>query len=393
MNVKSTLLSVLALAIFICGCNKSTNPPNPQDDQLKLNQIQIIASHNSYHKRDIDTVFNFLLQIKAQLTGAGYNPEELDYTHDSFNIQFDQYGVRGLELDIYNDPQGGLFYTRKVNTFAQINDTSFIPELLQPGFKMLHIKDVDYNSLYNTFKGGLQAIKDWSDHNPNHLPIFVNIETKEDGPSSNAQLRALGFGPPVPFDAAACDALDAEIKSVFGDNLDKLITPDKLRNGLPTLNDVVVQNKWPTLGKCRGKIIFIMEGTAVSYYVANHPSLQGRAVFTYAPKGAPEAAFLIMNDSKGQLDSIKARVREGYIVRTRSDAGTTEARTGDYSSMNAAFASGAQITSTDYYRPDPRGIVAGSGWTNFVVQFPNRELGRKNPINADTVHVDAALVE
>jgi hypothetical protein len=53
---------------------------------------------------------------------------------------------------------------------------------------------------------------------------------------------------------------------------------------------------------------------------------------------------------------------------------------GDYTYKNAAFESGAQILSTDYYRPDPR---AGTpGWTDFKVQFPNNELARINPVSA-----------
>ena len=42
----------------------------------------------------------------------------------------------------------------------------------------------------------------------------------------------------------------------------------------------------------------------------------------------------------------------GYLVRTRSDANTTEARENDYSRFEAALESGAQIISTDYYLPD-----------------------------------------
>lgn len=68
------------------------------------------------------------------------------------------------------------------------------------------------------------------------------------------------------------------------------------------------------------------------------------------------------------------------MVRTRTDAGTTQARTGDYSDMQAAFESGAQIISTDYYRPDAR--AGQPGWTDFTVRFPNNELARINPVNA-----------
>ena len=43
--------------------------------------------------------------------------------------------------------------------------------------------------------------------------------------------------------------------------------------------------------------------------------------------------------------------------------------------MNNAFESGAQITSTDYYKADER-------LSTFHVQLPKGEVGRKNVINS-----------
>ncbi|MFM8754893.1 MAG: Ca2+-dependent phosphoinositide-specific phospholipase C [Phenylobacterium sp.] len=42
------------------------------------------------------------------------------------------------------------------------------------------------------------------------------------------------------------------------------------------------------------------------------------------------------------------------VVRTRADADTVEARSGNLSRRDAAFASGAQYISTDYMTPDLR---------------------------------------
>lgn len=393
MNIKTALCFAFAGTIILAACKKNdATVANPQDTQLKLNQIQVIGSHNSYHKRDTLPIFEWLLTIKSLLPPED-DPNELDYTHLPFDQQFDHYPVRGIEIDIYNDPQGGAFYYRHVNRYAGYDEASYIPELKQPGFKVLHIKDVDYNSTYNTFVQALQAVKNWSDKHPNHLPIFINIESKQDGPADNSQLSGFGFIPAPAWDDAAANALDEEIKSVFGPNLDKVLTPDRIRQQYSTLHDMVMNHAWPKLGDCRGKVVFAMEGNCVPFYKNGHPSLKGRACFVYADPGTDEGAFLLMNDAVGQKDSITARVRDGYIVRTRSDAGTIEARTGDYSAMNAGFASGATIISTDYYRPDPRGDSIGSGWTNFHVSFPNGELARKNPVSADTVSVDESLKE
>ena len=42
--------------------------------------------------------------------------------------------------------------------------------------------------------------------------------------------------------------------------------------------------------------------------------------------------------------------------------------------------SGAQIISTDYYRPDPR-AEKESGWTNYVVKVPGGGAARVNPVS------------
>ena len=137
---------------------------------------------------------------------------------------------------------------------------------------------------------------------------------------------------------------------------------------------------------CRGKIVFIIEGNAVAHYKSGHPSLIGRKMFVYDTPGQIEAAFLLLNDARTDSAAIKDYVRDGYIVRTRCDEGTIESRYGDYSGMYAAFESGAQILSTDYYKADSRGGTFG--WSDYHVNFPNRPKARKNPINANTINVN-----
>ena len=66
--------------------------------------------------------------------------------------QMSTYGIRGLEIDIYNDPNGGDFANRKINDFVNLPIESGVADLNAPGFKVLHIKDVDYNTHYFTFK-------------------------------------------------------------------------------------------------------------------------------------------------------------------------------------------------------------------------------------------------
>src|ERR1043165_4147215 len=237
---------------------------NAQDGNLKLNQIQIIASHNSYKKRPPEKEIKFLRKLTKQL-GQANNPIALDYGHLPFDSQFSYFNVRGLEIDINYDPKGGFFYKRKINSFIHgLKVKSGIAELKEPGLKVLHIKDVDYETNYYTFKQSLQALKKWSDEHPNHLPMFINIESKDGSPGDESGvLRFAGFKRQIKFDSAGCDQIDTEIKSVFGNDLKGVITPDAVRGKYKTLDEMATANGWPLLSESRGKVIFIMEGGAV----------------------------------------------------------------------------------------------------------------------------------
>ncbi|HSI74465.1 MAG TPA: Ca2+-dependent phosphoinositide-specific phospholipase C [Lunatimonas sp.] len=48
---------------------------------------------------------------------------------------------------------------------------------------------------------------------------------------------------------------------------------------------------------------------------------------------------------------MKNLVALGYMVRTRADADTREARENDYNRFEKAMESGAQVITTDYYIP------------------------------------------
>ena len=327
-NIKMNFKRTLALLFCLCWFQSWSQ----EEDSLRLNQIQIMASHNSYKKFPNDRILRYLNRIKG-LLGKELDPAGINYSHLPFDAQFSDWNIRGLEIDIYHDPNGGEFYKRALNGLAGLKKKSGVEDLKKPGFKVLHIKDVDYETYYYTFKQSLEAIKKWSDAHPEHLPIFIHLESKEEGPGNiSGFLRFLGFKRARTFDAAACDSLDAEIKSIFGQDLKNVITPDWARGNHASLMDMATQNDWPLVKDCRGKLVFIMEGGAVDNYLENHPGLKGRSIFVYSEPGAAECAFTKQNDPLPgeKTEKIKALVKSGYIVRTRADSGTEEARTNSY---------------------------------------------------------------
>ena len=364
------MLAVTALALLLAGCGADDKVPAPTaatyplDDTLRLNQIQVLGTHNSYHVQARPALFAWLLKFDRSLA------QTLEYSEAPLDVQFAAQGVRQIELDVFADPAGGLFANRAGLRYAKEDTASGIPELDQPGFKVLHVQDLDFESTCWTFVSCLRTVKQWSDATPGHVPLMIQIEAKDGTiPIRNSAI-------PVPIDATQLDALDAEIRSVFPPG--QLITPDEVRGGRASLEDAIRTVGWPTLGATRGRILFTLDngGTIRDAYVAGHPALAGRILFTDSPPGSPEAAFQKLNDPIGDFDRIRAAVAAGYIVRTRSDADTVEARTGDTGPRDAALASGAQFVSTDYPVPETK-------WgTGYLVQIPGGTPARCNPINA-----------
>jgi hypothetical protein len=134
-------------------------------------------------------------------------------------------------------------------------------------------------------------------------------------------------------------------------------------------------------------VLFALDngGSIRDLYVEGHPSLRDRVLFTDSAPGEPEAAFMKRNDPLGSLEEIRDLVSRGYIVRTRSDADTVEARFGLTARRDTALASGAQFVSSDYPEPDP------DFGTGYFVEIPDGEPARCNPQNAPPGCREAAL--
>ncbi|WP_066225004.1 Ca2+-dependent phosphoinositide-specific phospholipase C [Formosa haliotis] len=161
---------------------------------------------------------------------------------------------------------------------------------------------------------------------------------------------------------------------------DKIITPDDVRGNYSTLNEAVLAKNWPTLKSSLGKFIFLLLPggaglTTENAYVKNHPSLKGRTMFVRADIGAPHSGFLLLDNAVLRQGDIKKAVSQGYMVRTRADIETYEAKVNDLSRANAAFSSGAQVISTDYYQE------TNNYGTPYRVKIPNNKILQINPIN------------
>jgi len=352
------------------------------DDCIRLNEIQALGTHNSYHIQPSPSL-DFLLSTvgEALMPGLAAVTRTLAYTHLPLAQQFSFQGVRQIELDVYDDPGAGGLYAKPlgpalVATFGLPPGPAFDPlgRMLTPGLKTLHVQEIDFRSTCLTLVDCLVEVRAWSNAHPGHVPIMVLIEA-EDTPIPDPV--GFGFVVPPPFGLDALNEIDTEIRTVFSP--EQLITPDDVRGDRATLEDAVLLDGWPTLDASRGRILFTLDngGSPRDLYIQGHPSLAGRVMFTNSSPGEPEAAFLKLNDPISSFDAIQQAVAAGYVVRTRADADTAEARSGDTTRRDAALASGAQWVSTDY--PTLANNPFGTG---YFVEIPDGSPARCNPISA-----------
>ena len=370
--------TVLALGLLAAAWGKPLLAPGPAAASpldVRFNEIQVLGSHNSYHIQPEQRILDVLALFEPTLA-IGFA-----YTHIPLADQFSTQGVRQIELDVFADPLGGLYADRRSFLVFGEDPASGLPELDEPGMKVLHVQDIDWDTTCLSLVACLEVVKAWSDANPDHVPMTILIEAKDD-PIPDPLV--LGFVIPIPIGPAELDTIDAEIFSVFPP--EQLITPDDVRGMHPTLRDAVLTDGWPTVLDSRGKILFALDngGSVRDDYVFGHPSLTGRAMFASVDPGDAEAAFFKRNDPIGGGADIANLVSLGYIVRTRADADTLDARAGSTVRREAALASGAQFVSSDYPIPDPFG-------NNYFVQMPGGDPARCNPVSGPADCLDTAL--
>ncbi|REC61263.1 hypothetical protein DRF65_16220 [Chryseobacterium pennae] len=365
----------------------------------KINQLQIVGTHNSYAQpadpKVLDMVspiikgmmqkYDSMMSEEQKAKFKEYHPngmdiqEGLNYNHPDFTEQLNA-NLRGLEIDVYYDPEGNRFShpasyealkSKGVTDLASFNTKG----LDQPGFKVLHMADIDFRTHYPTLKDALITLRTWSDQHPGHTPVFMMIEAKDSGfPILENSTKVLAF------DKKAYDDLDAEIVKYLGK--DKIITPIQVQGKYNTLKEAVTHNNWPKLNDSKGKFIFmLLPGSAGTLSSKNNPylingSLKERVMFLNSEPEDSFAGFILRDNAIVRQKEIQKLVKQGYMVRTRSDIETYEAKVNDFIRSKAAFSSGAQVVSTDFFRP---GNTYG---TPYFVQPPQGKDFLDNPVNS-----------
>lgn len=327
---RSALLALAGLTALLAGCggestSGTTGSPDagptfnyPHDGEIRLNQLQAKGTHNSYHIAAKDPIM------------------PLAYTHAPLDVQFREQGVRQIELDTHY---------------------SYVKEV----YEVYHLGGmIDEGTTCRLLTDCMKTTKAWSDQNPAHQPIFIQIEPKDE---------------PTPDEAEDLfQRLEGEILSVFPRS--RIITPDDVRGSAASVREALATKGWPTLGEVRGKIIFFLDNATTfrDAYTHGSKNLEGRLMFINADPDSPWAGIILANNPDTEATRIAEALKANLIVRTRADGDNVEPFAGDTTHRDEALASGAQLVSTDYPVP-----VKG---VNYVVEIPGGTPSRCNPVTA-----------
>lgn len=341
---------------------------------VRMNHIQVIGSHNSFHLVPQPELFAGISAVSAELG------RDIEYSHKTLTEQLSDFGIRQFELDVFADPDGGLYANRAANAVVGLPVESGEPSLDEPGFKVMHTQDFDYETNCLTLASCLGEIDAWSAANANHLPVVVLLELKAlsvpDAAAEEGLVLDIDLPWAVPIETTAdvLAALDAEVRAALPSG--RLLEPDEVRGDADTLVEAVEGIGWPELADSRGQVVVVLNNADEQrdLYIAETPVLEGRPMFTSSMPGEPDAAFLRFDDPADPGLDVAAAA--GYLIRTRTDSPTVDARENNTTSRDAALASGAHFLSTDYYEPS---IHFESP---YIVALPGGDVARCHPLTA-----------
>ena len=327
MSKPPVLAALLAIVLpTLVACDSAGTS---MDDLVRLNQIQVIGTHNSYHVAPaIDPPI----------------PAGMNYTQPPILDQLQTFGVRQLELDIWETDNGV--------------------------FNCFHGMYFDEGSRCHDIRDCLTTAKAWSDAHPRHVPLVFILEVKAifelDNFDDVQKIQESGF----------FDALHAMLLDVFG--RDRILAPDDVRGDSPTLRQALVERGWPTLGEVRGKSMFVLNTTSerlniMNAYIARYPGMKGALLFAKIDTNDDWGAVLELNNVTRDADAIVTGLAANYLVRTASDSIDWDpAKNAEMAPITPA--SGCHWINTDFLVKQP-----GS---DYVFAWPSIHPVRCNPVTA-----------
>jgi len=206
------------------------------DADIKLNDIQMIASHNSYKKIG-PAIGRFFVGLGDSFDEA----RALNYGYKNITDQL-TLGIRSFEFDI-----------------RYRNDI----------FEITHVPLVDASSQTVNFELLLEEINLFSVNQEYHMPIIILIEIKEDWMMLDPYLQDINTLELEKLDTLISEKLD-----------DQLFKPSDLVNETESLKEKIMNNGWPSVSELLNKVMIVLHpGSFENTYYEMDGSLQSQSMF------------------------------------------------------------------------------------------------------------------
>ena len=98
LDWRQTARNLIVFFYLLLGASCEKGEDMIDIDDLRINEIQVIGSHNSYRIKTYQKIMNTLSILVPELARS------FDYEHQPLEIQFNDYAMRLIELDISYDP-------------------------------------------------------------------------------------------------------------------------------------------------------------------------------------------------------------------------------------------------------------------------------------------------
>ena len=270
-------------------------------NNTKLNEIQMLASHNSYKLKG-SKLGKFFIRLFKNKKEA----DQLEYEYLTLTNQLNL-GIRSFELDIRY---------RKNN------------------FETIHVPLVDNASNALNFQLALDEINLFSSRNTNHLPIIVILEIKDDFNFLDFNLKKI--------DNNKLKQLNNIILNTFTNNLIK--PKDIIQNNL-SINESVNKYGWPNINNLLGKVMFVIHASkyAKMYNNIYLPNDANLFISGYIDDVDNKDVSIIIHNNL-DVESIKKVVAKNLLVRTRIDENLSY----NINNFTLAINSNAQILTSDF---------------------------------------------
>ena len=274
------------------------------DNDLRLNEIQFLATHNSFKAMPSMYWSKFAEIFWGQKVRNGYYG--LPYLTEQLDM-----GYRGLELDI---------------------------ALYDGDFVLTHNPTTDWRTNGPDFRLALEEIKLWSDINQGHIPLNLMIQVRDTWAPYSHRFSA--------FKKQDLIKLDNLLKEIFGE--EGIIKPADVIGDNNTLREAVENDGWPLLTDSMGKVFFSIlfdQQKNLDYYVDIDPTFATQSSFVFTRPSAEITAYtaMILADNPFE-EGVEEMVGKNYILRTRID----EQFEFSEERRQASIELGSVILATDY---------------------------------------------